>query len=485
MITIRTSALALLANIKQVIKASRSESINAENTVEFTAILDTKSSNAVEAGNVVEVEGDFFDIAYYNKAVNGDGTKTVVCEAEHVSYRLNNSTYDLETFGMTGTPTQILTAILNGTGFTVGTVEPTTSGAYTINEKSSRRALLIGFANAIGAELSFDKFAVSLLTRRGDVGPALFTAGKNVRIVNKIYNGRQTPALVSYEAEPIALPTKPLALGDNVLLVQPELNVSESLRIVSISYNPMDKLVSDIQISNYVQTLENQFYRMQTETVVKGKLYNGCSFGPDDGFVAERSDGAVKAMMNATEGFSLWVDPGTGLVKVFYVDVDGKLMAKSLEIDGNSVFKGTAEAATISGGIVTGALIRTAATGERIELDSYNRIQFYDSTGTVIGTMRLEDGYLKLKALSGQKIQIETLGANMSIGPYGAGYKLYVINTLDLGGNSIVNAVVDGYATESWVGLQGFLTGNGISGSFTTVDGKTVSVADGLITSIV
>ena len=92
--------------------------------------------------------------------------------------------------------------------------------------------------------------------------------------------------------------------------------------------------------------------------------------------------------------------------------------------------------------------------------------------------MRLEDGYLKLKALSGQKIQIETLGANMSIGPYGTGYKLYVINTMDLGGNSIVNAVVDGYATESWVEGKGYITGvSGATGSFTTADGKTVSVS--------
>ena len=42
------------------------------------------------------------------------------------------------------------------------------------------------------------------------------------------------------------------------------------------------------------------------------------------------------------------------------------------------------------------------------------------------------------------------------------------------------------YATQTWVNAQGFLTGTtGATGSFTSADGKTISVSNGLITSIV
>jgi hypothetical protein len=40
------------------------------------------------------------------------------------------------------------------------------------------------------------------------------------------------------------------------------------------------------------------------------------------------------------------------------------------------------------------------------------------------------------------------------------------------------------YATQSFVTSQGYLTGTGISGTFTSQDGKTITVANGLITSI-
>jgi len=541
MISIRNSSLALLANLPKIPTATRRESINAENELSFTAVLDDKATANIIAGNVVECEGDYFDIIYYQSQINEDGIATINVEAEHVSYRLNNTTND--TFGMTGTPAEILTAILGSTGFTVGTVEPTASGAYTINEKTTRRGLLIGYANAIGAELQFDKFEVSLLTRRGADEPRIFTAGKNLRLISKTYNGRQSPALVSYEAEPIGLPDAPLSLGDDVLLAQPELALDSTLRIITLAYNPMDSLVTDITISNYIVTLENQFYTLAQTSVTKDKTYNGCKIGPEEGFVAERSDGNAKAVMNATEGFALYVDTGGGLAKVFYVDLDGKLQALGLQIDGDSVFNGTINASqliiggeagdisysdladkpnipseddvvtivgntvtapfvnalsvkagsidaeditagTIIGFVIVGSEIKTAASGERLVIDSANRVLFYNSSDVAAGSLKLDSGYLRLQSIDGTPLKIQSVGANMSIGAYGTGFKLYFDSNVDGGGYTLSNVIVDGYATQSWVEGKGYVVGNGISGTFTTVDGKTVTVSNGLITGI-
>lgn len=321
MISIRNASLALLANIKRATNAVRTEAINAANTIEFTAVLDAKAAETVESGNIADCAGDYFDIVYYDKAINEDGTKTVKCEAEHVSYRLNNPAYDLDLFGMSGTPTAILAAILAGTGFTVGTVEPTTAGAYTINEKTSRRALLIGYTNAIGAELSFDKFSVSMLNHRGSEDQVLYTAGKNLRIINKIFNGRKTPAEISYTAEPIVLPNKALSLGDEVLLVQTEFGVSESLRIVSLSYDPMDKQTLEIEISNYVQTLESQFYQMAQASVAKDKVYHGVRIGPEFGFESIRSNKKARSIVNSdTLAWQIGDGSGDNWVDTLYYD---------------------------------------------------------------------------------------------------------------------------------------------------------------------
>jgi hypothetical protein len=53
--------------------------------------------------------------------------------------------------------------------------------------------------------------------------------------------------------------------------------------------------------------------------------------------------------------------------------------------------------------------------------------------------------------------------------------------------NAIFTGLFNGsswYATQQWVQSKDYLTGSGISGMFTTVDGKTVTVSNGLVTSI-
>lgn len=44
-------------------------------------------------------------------------------ECEHISYILNDDEYKVTAFDMTGTPRQILWALLEGTPFSVGTVD--------------------------------------------------------------------------------------------------------------------------------------------------------------------------------------------------------------------------------------------------------------------------------------------------------------------------------------------------------------------------
>jgi len=98
---------------------------------------------------------------------------------------------------------------------------------------------------------------------------------------------------------------------------------------------------------------------MQTTTVAKEKVYNGCRIGPEEGFVAERSDEKAKTIMNATEGISIYSDAGNGLQRNFFVDLDGRIKAKSIDIDGSGTFGGALSAAS---GTFTGQLLAASGT---------------------------------------------------------------------------------------------------------------------------
>lgn len=347
LIKILDSDLKLQAILRDVLDCTRYEELNGENTVSFSCVLDEKAQY-INDNAIVELDNDFFDVVYYQKKQNEDGTMTVDVEAEHVSYRLNNPEYNKDYFTSTGTPINVLTAILQGTGFTVGDVEFADAVTYSAQEAKSRRQILMEFLTLLGGEAVFNKFTVSILQHRGQTEPQIYTTGKNIKVISKIFDKRENDEngdpLVAYICEPLNLPNRSAGLGDEVLLIHNEIGVKETLRVVSVAYNPYDPLTCELQIANFVHGLEDQLYRIETNTVTKGKVYNGCRISADEGFVANRSDNKAKTVLNATEGISIYSDLGNGLVKNFFVDTNGRIKAKGIDIDGSGTFSGTIKA---------------------------------------------------------------------------------------------------------------------------------------------
>ena len=103
-------------------------------------------------------------------------------------------------------------------------------------------------------------------------------------------------------------------------------------------------------------------YRIQTTTVIKNKVYNGTRIGPDDGFVATRSDNFARVIMNATEGIKIQKGDGSGNVwtDVIFLDTEGN-------------------------GNFTGKLISSSFVGGSINIGSDNFI--VDSDGNVKHSM--------------------------------------------------------------------------------------------------
>jgi hypothetical protein len=428
MIKILDSSLNRQAILKEVIEPNRFEEINGENTLTFSAVLDEKASTYITEDSIIEIDDDYFDLVYYSKNQNEDGTLTIDVEAEHISYRLNN--YSLEYFAKTGTPADILAELLDGTAFTIGTVELTDSVTYSTQEEMTKRQILMEFIKSIGGEVDFNQFEISIVTHRGNTSPRILTSGRNIRIISKIFNKRETDEignpLVAYTCEPIQPTETPLALGDEILLVQKDLGIQETLRIVRLGYDPYNPLTAEIEMANFISGIEDQMYRIATTAVVKEKVYNGCRIGPEEGFVAERSDGKAKTVMNATEGISIYSDLGSGLAKNFFVGLDGRIQAKGLDIDGSGTFSGdlsaaggtfsgtlsgvdgtfsgtlsgadgtfsgTISASTITGSIITGSTM-IAGTSTKLKLydagGGFGKLQFLNVSDYELGSMWYE-----------------------------------------------------------------------------------------------
>ncbi len=368
MIHILDSNYKLKAILTKVTASRRYEEINGENILSFKTNISEKTSLYLTRDCVIRLKGDYFDVAKMTKAQNENGSCTVEVEAEHVSYRLNDSIYNLETFASTGTPTHVLSEILADTPFAIGTVEFTESVTFSADESKSRRTLLREFASYINAELHFNKFTVSLVQHRGNTSPGILSPNKNIKIMSQIYDKTNTDSegnpLVSYTCTPVNID---LSLGDEVLLVQKELGIQEQLRIVSLATNPYNDLDKNIEISNQVGRLEDDIYRIETSTVIKGKSYNSCSISAENGFVATRGDGLTKSVVNATDGFSIYsgIDVDS-LAKNFYVNMQGKIIANGIEINGDGTFSGNITGENVIG---TNAIINGAVTAEKIKTD--------------------------------------------------------------------------------------------------------------------
>jgi phage tail tube protein FII len=189
------------------------------------------------------------------------------------------------------------------------------------------------------------------------------------------------------------------------------------------------------------------------------------------------------------------------------LDSDNVIEARSVIADwvyaggivADQITTGTLDASTVS-------VININA--DNIETGTLNAISITSCTITG-GTINIDTD-----AVVGNKLQLGSpldssnkeidFGSAISIYTGSSGYNLYFFNNVVNGEiwieSDYLNFIVPGevnftsphiywntheLATQDWVTSQGYITGvSGATGSFTTVDSKTVSVSNGLITAI-
>jgi len=343
------------------------ERINGEYTFRFTAILDGDKSEYITFGNLILIGNQLFNIVHHARTRGSDGSLTVLVDCEQVAYDLLEAKWD-DGFVHAGTPADLLSLVLSGTEFTVGTVEPTDAISVDIAEATNGRALLLEIARLAGGELRFDKYEVSLLRRRGQMRGVQFRVGKNLKGITKDVDRRSGSVQTAYDIDVLELDQLPefegleyFELGDTVRIVDPELGVDEEQRIVEYEYDPKQRLNSRVTIANFIESLPDMFTSIRKTTVVKDQFYNGTRIGPEIGFEAIRSDKKVRSILNATEGIRIQRGNGSGGAwsDLLYADTQGNLFLDGyIHARGGSIGGWTIESDRLSGsGIIEGGTI--------------------------------------------------------------------------------------------------------------------------------
>lgn len=243
-----------LTFLDDVLNPSLFEQINAGYMFSFAAFVDD-NTQYIRYENLVTVEGQKFEIARITKK-RGEYPKVEV-ECDHISYRLNRLK-NLNDFD--DTPTGILTFLLRGTGFSVGTVEFPYPIYFKPGDKSIRECI-IELAGFIGGEVVWDNFTVSIVDLRGVNDSLQFNIGENVKEFSHEVDYTAEEPFTAVELDVIDLSRleefegrygelEKIHLGDKVRLRDPLLGIDETQRVVSYERNPFDKSLPKISIGN-------------------------------------------------------------------------------------------------------------------------------------------------------------------------------------------------------------------------------------------
>ncbi|ASA25427.1 phage tail protein [Paenibacillus donghaensis] len=351
MLTILGPDHGALAIIDHYLNDSIQETINGEYKLSFTAIIDEdgKSEYLVD-GNLVEVEDQLFNIVHHRRTRDGGGSLIVAVDCEQVAYNLLRFEW-ADGFVHAGTPADLLAMILDGTGFTVGTVEVGNYISVDLAEENiNARAIMMEIAALSGGELLFERHTISLLAPRGQLRGVQFLLGKNLKGIIKDVDTRSGEIITAYEVDVQELRELPefagleeFDLGDSVFIVDPELGIDEEQRIIGYTYSPRRRINSKVVISNAITGIKDAVVSLKKTTIVKDKVYNGTRIGPEVGFEAIRSDKMARTVMNATEGIKIQKGngSGSGWTDVIYLDTEG-----------NGVFSGKIIASSFEGGTI-------------------------------------------------------------------------------------------------------------------------------------
>ncbi len=374
--------------------------------------------------NSILADNQLFDMKLYEKSHNKSGSITYNCQAYHVFWRLLDKSTETLSYAMYGTPTAILTDLLQDTEFNVGQVDFTSIITFAVNQTATTGQKILALCNVLGGEIEYtDKgFTINILNTIGQNNGFEIRLGKNLKTITEVYDTRDEEPITAYVVDILELKNtrlytehalgklEVLGLGDTIYIVDEDMNIDTTQRILSIEYDPRFAKNTKLEIANTIKLFTDDAVRVESESINKTKTYYGIKINPNVGFEVERSDKLAKATFNADE-FRMQTGDGLGgYVDSIYFD----------PIDQVYKFTGTLEATDIIGGTITGSTITgnningNTITGGSISIGSNFSV---DSGGNMYANNGSFRGDITGSTITGNSINGNTItGGSISIG---------------------------------------------------------------------
>lgn len=322
----------LVTSIARLLSCDTQETLKGVKTLTIETILTDELSTKLNGTDfVVDFNSDFYDVTSIQKSLS-KGLYKVKISCEHVSYRLND--YSKDVFAETGTPRQILSRILDDTGFQPGVVDVQETSTFSIDETATVRSMILKFADKMNLDVSFEYYTVSLYKHRGRSNPIELIDDNVVSISKTTRTTRNNP---SYSIT--IRNDKEIVVGDELHLKFTRLGIDENVRLIGIKAKPYTSKNIELEIGAYEVTMEAELVKLEEQAINKGMSYYGVKISPSSGLTVERDDGASKVIMNADEFRMQGLDDDGNLEDKLYFDPQsGNYKFKgSVELDGGNI----------------------------------------------------------------------------------------------------------------------------------------------------
>lgn len=291
-ITIYASDKTTLKYTLPAIQSSKlHQSLNGECT--FDLSMPGRLIKNIAVGDEIRLGDLYFDVVRVGKSAAAQGTYFSV-SCEHISYELADMVQDAVHFS--GTPAAVLAEILDGTGFSVGTVTVTGEWSITINDETNKRDALQQWALACSAELSYTDRSVNFLARSGSATPVLLSDTENVKTLSVTLDSRSDTQTYSIELSRL----QHLSLGDSVTITYSALNINTTSRVITLDYDPFHPMAVSMVTGDYVPNFTNAVTAALEARVSEGVPYFGVTIDKENGIQISRSDGKSEAIFNSS-----------------------------------------------------------------------------------------------------------------------------------------------------------------------------------------
>lgn len=294
MLRILDSSLHLLAVFDKVLICKTREVLNDAYLLNFTVTVDkSKSQYLYDSNNIILVGDDYFKV-YKLKEVHKTGqTVTIDIQAEHLSYKLLEST--VNNFNMTDTIMNIGATIVCPSGFNYES-DFTETVNVKVDGTATRKALLLALANQCTGELDYWKNNIRLMRSIGE-NTIYAKFGNNINEITReqdFYNKtiNYTINLID-TTNPNLKDLKRANLGDTVIVTDEELGIaSVEKKVIEIERDyilgihtkvtlgdPLPKIIEaikkNIEVGNVItEVIHEQVINVETAHILNAWIKN-------------------------------------------------------------------------------------------------------------------------------------------------------------------------------------------------------------------